>query len=270
MSEPAGILYAGQVVHRRLRPRPHRLSYRVFSLLLDVDRIGEADRACRLFSLNRLNALSHYDRDHGAGDGEPVSEFARRVLTDAGLGAATHRIELLAYPRVLGYVFNPLSVYYGYRRDGGLGGLIYEVNNTVGERTCYVVAAGVPSGGVHAQGCDKAMYVSPFTPSKGTYGFRITPPAEELTVGVQLRDSVGPLLLTYFRARGRPLDDRKIASALALHPAMTLKVTGAIHLEALRLLLKRVPVVQYRRSARFSVINIATSARASGLTDAQY
>ena len=194
MNDP-GRVYTGNVVHKRIRPRPHALSYRVFSLLLDVDKIDELAGALRTFSRNRFNLLSFHDRDHGSGDGTPAGVQARSVLAKAGIGLEGGRILLLAYPRVLGYVFNPLSVYYAFAAGGELVALIYEVNNTFGERRSYVVRAGDCQGRVHAQSAKKQMYVSPFASGSGRYGFRVTVPGETLLVGVQLHDEDGPLIL---------------------------------------------------------------------------
>jgi uncharacterized protein len=111
MIAPATI-YTGTVVHKRIRPKTHALSYGVYSLLLDVDRLDDIAKVTRLFSVNRFNILSFYDRDHGPGDGTPAATHARDILNLAGFDAANLRILLLSYPRVLGYVFNPLSVYF--------------------------------------------------------------------------------------------------------------------------------------------------------------
>ncbi len=250
----AARLFSGEVVHARLRPRPHRLRYRVFSLLLDVDEIDAVAARCRFFSRNRWNVVSFHDVDYGARDGRPVADQARENFRSAGLEAATARIELLAYPRVFGYVFNPLAVYFGYDRDGDLAGVIYEVTNTFGERTSYVVVPGAGQGGVYAHGCGKEMYVSPFTPAAGRYAFRVRPPADgEVLVGVALHDGDGALLRTHFRGCAVPFEDRHLLTALARHPLMTMKVIAAIHWEALRLYVKGVPVVRRHRSPRYSV-----------------
>jgi len=249
----AGCLYVGDVVHARLRPRAHKLRYRVFSLLLDLDRLGEVAGACRLFSHNRFNLFAFHDRDHGPGDGTPAAIHARELFTRAGLDAASLRVLLLAYPRVLGYVFNPLSVYFALAADGRLQALAYEVNNTHAERRSYVVHAGEAVNGVYAHGCAKELYVSPFTPADGRYGFRVRPPGPHVMVAVQLRDRDGALLRTHFRGDARPLGDRALAGLALRLPFLTLKVIAAIHWEALRLWLKRVPVVQRHASPRYNV-----------------
>lgn len=248
----ASRVYTGTVVHKRLRPKPHALAYEVFSLLLDADAIDDLAATNRLFSRNKFNFLSFYDRDHGAGDGTPVGDHARAVLSASGF-TADGQILLLAYPRVFGYVFNPIAVYYAFRRDGELDALIYEVSNTFGERKSYVVAAGAARQGAHAQSCPKELFVSPFASSHGRYGFRVTLPAEELLVGVNLRDGDGPLIKTHFRGRALPFSDGVFARLMLRYPLLTLKVTGAIHLEAAKLWLKGVPLVRGHRSPRYSI-----------------
>ena len=113
-------IYAGHVVHKRLRPKPHALRYRVFSLLIDVAAIDDVARRVALFSHNRFNVFSFYDKDHGPGDGTPASEVARQCLNDAGRPYEGRRVLLLSYPRIFGYVFNPLSVFYVYAPSGAL------------------------------------------------------------------------------------------------------------------------------------------------------
>lgn len=257
-ADGASAIYVGEVMHRRLRPRPHHLSYRVFALHLDLDRLDSLDRRLRLFSRNRFNLFSFHDRDHGPGDGTPLATHLREVLARAGHDVAGGRLMLLCYPRVLGYVFNPLSVVYAYDRTDALKAVIYEVNNTVGERKSYVIGIDDPAASVHAHACAKEMYVSPFTAARGDYGFRVTRPADDLVLAVTLRDHAGPLLKTLFRARRAPLDDRTLARLAAAMPFLTLKVIGAIHLEALRLWLKGVPVVRRHASPRYSVSPIAS------------
>lgn len=244
---------SGEVIHVRLRPRNHRLRYRVFSLLLDVDDIDGAASRMRLFSRNRFNLVSFHDRDHGAATGIPVGDHARTVFREAGLEAATHRVLLLAYPRILGYVFNPLVIYFGYDGAGALAGVIYEVNNTVGERTSYVIAAGEPTGGVYAHGCEKSMYVSPFTPAAARYAFRLRATPTEILAAVLVSDGDGALLRTHFKGKPTALDDRALGAAICRHPLLTFKVIAAIHWEALRLFLKGVPVVRRHRSPRFTI-----------------
>jgi uncharacterized protein len=241
------------VVHKRLRPHAHELRYRVFSLLLDIDRIDEAAAQCRWFSRNRANLLAFYDRDHGAAVDRPISQEARQIFQGAGLACDDARILLLAYPRVFGMAFNPLSVYFLVGTDGVLRGLIYEVNNTFGERKSYVLPAGAPTAETYAQNCDKELYVSPFTPPAGRYSFRVRLADGATMVGVALRDVSGPLLKTHTAGRLEPLTSSSALSAALQTPLQMAKIIGGIHWEALKLWLKGVPLVRRHRSPAYSI-----------------
>lgn len=261
MSAPLSNIYAGHVVHKRLRPRRHGFRYRVFCLCLDLDEIDALDARLRFFSRNRRNVLSFYDRDFGKGDGVPLAAFARALLNGAGLAHAAHRIKLLCYPRLFGFVFNPLSTYFCYDDAGRLRALIYEVSNTFGERRSYIIAVSEIGARIVSQACVKEMYVSPFTAIDGSYTFHIAKPEDEVVVGVALRSAEGPSLKTHFRGKRRPLSDASIIAHVARHPLMTLKVVAAIHFEALRLWLKRVPTFAHTRSPAFVVSVIKSSSR---------
>ncbi len=253
IADAGGALYRGEVVHMRLRPTPHKLRYNVFSLLLDIDRLAETLQSTRLLSYNRFNLFSVYDRDHGPGDGTTMAVHARQLLANAGIDFGSGRIWLLAYPRVLGGVFNPLSVYYACHSDGRLAGLIYEVNNTFGERHSYVIPAGDGHHGIYAQSSAKLMCVSPFTAPAGHYGFRVTQPQSNLVVGVQFHDQVGALIRTHFKGVAFPLTSRGLAAVSIGYPLMTAKVIGGIHYEAFKIWLKGVPLVKRKKSPRYAI-----------------
>ncbi|MEO1206243.1 MAG: DUF1365 domain-containing protein [Pseudomonadota bacterium] len=261
--EPAR-LCVGEVVHKRLRPKQHSLKYPVFSLLLDVDRIDDAARTTKGFARNRFAPASFHDADHGADDGTSVGDHARALFYEAGLleRGADSRVLLLCYPRIFGYVFNPLSVFYAFDKSDTLTGLIYEVNNTFKERTSYVIPCGEPLADttgqnkpqrVYAQSCSKQMFVSPFASQTGSYGFRISHPEDGILVGVNFRDADGPLLRTHFKAEAVPLTTTALNRALVRMPLMTLKVMAAIHYEAARLWIKGVPLVRGQSKARYSI-----------------
>ena len=252
MTVSASAIYVGRVIHQRITPRRHRLSYGVFSVLLDVDGIDDLARTTWLFSRNRFNAVSFHDRDHGRGDGTGVAAHARSILADAGLNAFTYRISLLCYPRIFGYVFNPLSVYFCWDQSGRLGVVIYEVSNTFHERKSYVILVGEEDQGLVRQSCTKEMYVSPFTSPEASYGFTIRPPAGDVMIGITLHDAGGAVLNARFQGNRRALTTATLASALLRYPLMTLKVIGAIHVEAARLWLKGVPLVTRHASPSFS------------------
>lgn len=238
-------LYTGTVMHQRLRPRRHHLRYRVFSLLLDLDELPALAARLRLFSLDRFNLFSFHGRDHGAGEPQGPRAHVERQLQAAGLPTGGP-IRLLAMPRMLGHVFNPLSVYFCHAPGGALQALLYEVNNTFGERHSYLVPVApeqsAGEGRWVEQRCDKHLHVSPFLPLDMHYRFRVRPPGEDLSVGVQAHDAQGAVLVARLDAQRRPLCDAALLQAFCTHPLLTLKVVGAIHWEALRLWCKGVPL----------------------------
>lgn len=242
----ASSLYRGAVMHQRRRPKPHRLSYRVFWLLLDLAEIDDLDRRLRLFSRGRTNLLSFHDRDYGDGSGASlrpqVEAWLRRADIDIGAGP----IRLLTMPRVLGYVFNPISLYYCHETDGRLAAVIYEVTSTFGERRAYVIPVPVEDqqAGLIRQGAAKALYVSPFLGMEMDYEFRGHAPGERLDLAITGLDAEGPLITAVMSGERRPLKDRDLLAAAVAVPLLTLKVIAAIHWEALKLWLKGVPLTR--------------------------
>lgn len=231
---PAPALYDGRTVHVRFAPFEHRLSYAIFQLLVDVD--APVPPGLSWLKHNRFGPLAFFDRDHGDRSGAPLRGWVEARLAEAGIQAGGGPIRLLSFPRVLGYVFNPLSVFFAYRPDGQLAAVIYEVNNTFGETHSYVAPAdGTP---VERQEADKVFHVSPFFAVEGGYAFTLRGPGQTLTLTIDkavngVRDHVATL-----KATARPLDDRHLRRAFFKVPFLTLKVIVAIHWEALKLLLK--------------------------------
>lgn len=238
----ASALYRGEVRHHRLRPRDHRLRYRVFWLLLDLAEIDGLDRRLRLFSRDRFNLLAFYDRDHGDRSGGDLRSHVTACLARAGVDIGSGPIRLLTMPRVLGYVFNPISVYYCHMPDGTLAAMVYEVASTFGEHHAYVVPIAEPdrASGRIRQAAAKALYVSPFLDMDMDYRFSGHAPGMQLRLAVLCADAQGPLLTASLAAHRRPLSDRDLAYAVAAMPLLTLKVIVAIHWEALKLWLKGV------------------------------
>lgn len=233
----AGALYDGRVMHRRLIPFGHRFSYRVVSLWLDIDRIAEATAACRLLGHRRFAPFGFDERDHGPRDGSPLRPWVERQLAARGIDLAGGEIRLLCFPRVLGYVFNPLSIFFCWHADGRLVALIHQVHNTFDQQHCYVLPVDPrrPSGAPVLQQCEKQLYVSPFIGPDATYRFRIKEPDERLSVLIRQSVPEGELLLATLTGDRRPLTDWQLARAFFAHPLMSFKVIGAIHWEALKL-----------------------------------
>jgi DUF1365 family protein len=230
-------LYAGIVAHRRLRPKPHRLRYRIFSLLLDLDEIAALCERLHLFSRRRFNLFSFDERDHGDGSGASLREWAEGHLAAAGIELKGGPIRLLAMPRVLGYGFNPLSIWFCYFRNGNLAALLHEVHNTFGERHTYLIPV-TESYGVVTQECVKTFHVSPFMAMDMRYEFRVLAPGQRLNVFIEGSDAEGPIIVASYAARRRALTDAALLRVFFLTPLLTFKVVGGIYWEALRLWLK--------------------------------
>ncbi len=231
-------LYHGTVVHKRFKPVRHRLSYSVFNVLLPLEQIDDICSRIWCLSRNRFNLVSFHDRDHGCRDGLNVAEYVENTFLDAGFSREFHSYYALLYPRILGYAFNPLTTYFAIDRTGEIAAMLYEVSNTFGEHTHYMVAGGQTENGVLTQTCRKAFHVSPFNEADGDYGFRVTLPDDHISVGVTLRRAREPVLNAYFSGRGTPLTSAALLKAVIRQPLMTWKVIIGIHFEAGRLWLK--------------------------------
>ena len=234
----AGALYIGEVMHQRLRPFGHRLAYRVFSLLVDLDRLDELDRMSPLFSVDAANLVAFRQSDHVA-EGT-LRAHADRLLAQAGLEKPAARILLLCYPRIFGYVFNPISVYFAYDDAGSLVALIYAVRNTFGEKHSYVarIEPGDMSDAGVRQTRRKLFHVSPFVGMDARYHFHVLPPGETVRLRINETEAGEPLLAASFGGSVAQLNSAALTACLLKIPLMTWKITAGIHWEALKLWLK--------------------------------
>lgn len=221
-------LLTGTVMHRRLRPVENRFSYPVFFLRLPLTRLEQAR-----IPTNRWGLASFHFRDHGARDGSHPLEWIRQLLAREGI-AADGEVWLHCFPRVLGYVFNPVSFWFCEDRAGRLRAVLAEVNNTFGERHSYLLAGDTLE-------TRKVFHVSPFFPVAGRYRFAFTADSERHVARIDYLDDAGPQLLTSISGHATPLTRGALARALLRHPFLTFGVVARIHWQALKLWRKGVP-----------------------------
>ncbi len=242
LSQPQ--LCFGQVRHARLRPARNAFAYGNYYLRLPLRALGDKDFGGALFSRNRFNLLSFVDADHGDGSTALVA-WIDALLKKEGVPDADGEIWLQAMPRVLGFVFNPVSFYFCHRRDGGLRAVLCDVRNTFGERHFYLLDTGWEIDYGSELSARKVFHVSPFCKVEGRYRFRfmrVMRGAREQTLAcIDYDDADGPLLQTSVSGRASMLTSASVARAFFCFPLMTFGVVLRIHLQALRLWFKRVP-----------------------------
>lgn len=235
-------LFFGKVRHTRLRPKLHKFKYSVFSVFLDLDKLDSYSKSFKLFGYNKFAPISFYDSDHGPEDGRSVSEWIRRYLKIYGF-SGDGKIFIQCYPRVFGYVFNPIATYFCYSAEKNLEAVVYEVRNTFKQKHCYVLPV-VGSQKNIRQYCSKSLYVSPFNEMDHSYSFKLYFSLNKFFLSVVERDAFGDLLIASFSANKVAFNEKNLARALIKFPFMTFKVIAAIHLEALKLWLKGMPLVK--------------------------
>jgi DUF1365 family protein len=235
-------IYFGAVCHHRHGPRTHRLRYSLCYLYVDLDEVEALDRGGPLFGCNRPALLAYHDRDHGPGDGTPLRAHLDAALTDAGYAPQRWRYRLLTMPRLLGYVFNPISVVYCHGEDDRLIAMLYEVSNTFGERLSYLLPVPADARGVITQRCPKRLFVSPFFDMAGAYCFRFKAPDANLKLHIRYAEGDTPLLDAVLVGTRQEFTRAALVRALVGYPLMTIKVIAGIHWEALRLWAKGLPL----------------------------
>ncbi len=232
----APLILRGEVLHTRHRPRRHAFRYPTTALLLPMRSLASAPSAA--LARNRFGLLSFYDRDHGEGGNDALA-WARDLLAREGV-QADGELWLQTYPRVLNYVFKPVSFWFALRRDGSLAAVIAEVNNTFGERHVYLLDGPDLRWGatVHAR---KVFHVSPFCAVQGSYAFRFMRVRDRIVARIEHGDAHGPVLTTSVGGTTQTLTRAAVRQAFLRSPLLTLMVTARIHMQALRLWRKRVP-----------------------------
>ena len=253
-------LYFGNVMHARLKPMGHRFSYKVFSLLIDLDRLDDADRMSRLFGVNRAALYSFHESDHGNRDGTSLRAYVNRIASEKEIDLKDGQIQLLCYPRLFGYTFNPLSVYFCRDAAGSLAMLIYEVRNTFGDIHSYALPVKpdeMSQAGVR-QEQNKLFYVSPFIEMAMRYYFRVAPPGNFVKLRILETDAEGPILSATFNGKREPLTTLWLLRAFLNLPLVTFKILAAIHWEALRLWIKGAKLVARPQKASLGKKGLGT------------
>lgn len=238
MSDRSGLqLYRSRVTHRRHGRPGYRFAYRVFNVLADIDRLDEAAGAHRWFSHNRRNLVAIHDRDHGAKDGSPLRPWIDDVLAKADIDLEGGTVNLLCYPRVLNYVFNPLSLWFCYHHDGSLRAVLCEVRNTFGEWHGYLLHGNGSALALPVRDrAAKVFHVSPFLPVTGYYRFRLSEPCDDYAATVSYYKADGdnqPTMVALQQGQALPATDRQLLRCALAMPLMTVKVITAIHWQAL-------------------------------------
>ena len=236
-------IYNGTVIHKRFKPKKHFFKYKVFSLFLDLSELKELHNNLNFFSLNKFNLISFYEKDHGERDGSSLLDWVKNNLRSNSISTDNIKVKLLCYPRILGYVFNPLSIFFVYDNDENLISILYEVKNTFGEQHTYVFKIEGENKLIQ-NNCSKKFHVSPFIEMDCNYFFRILNPGDKLSVIIDQYDQEGKILFASQDGVRSDLTNKNLMNSYLKHPLMTFKIISAIHFEAFKLWIKGIKFVK--------------------------
>ena len=236
-------IYNGSVIHKRFKPKIHFFKYKVFSLFLDLSELKELHNNLNFFSLNKFNLISFYEKDHGERDGSSLLDWVKNNLRSNSISTDNIKVKLLCYPRILGYVFNPLSIFFVYDNDENLISILYEVKNTFGEQHTYVFKIEGENKFIQ-NNCPKKFHVSPFIEMDCNYFFRILNPGDKLSVIIDQYDQEGKILFASQDGVRSDLTNKNLMNSYLKHPLMTFKIISAIHFEAFKLWIKGIKFVK--------------------------
>ena len=236
-------IYTGNVIHKRFKPKKHYFKYKVFSLLIDLSEIKLLDQNLKIFSYNKFNIVSFYDKDHGARNGSSIKDWVISNLKKNKIDTENIQIKLLCYPRIFGYVFNPLSVFYIYDRSSNLISILYEVKNTFGEQHTYVFKTEINHNLIQHT-CKKKFHVSPFIEMDCTYFFRLLKPGNKISVIIDQNDNKGKILYASQDGVRSEINNINLIKSYLKHPLMTFKIIFAIHYEAFKLWSKGIKFIK--------------------------
>ena len=245
-------IYNGNVIHKRFKPKEHFFKYKVFSLLIDLSELNELNDKLKFFSLNKFNLISFYEKDHGERDGTSLLNWVKLNLSNNNINTENIKIKLLCYPRILGYVFNPLSIFFIYDKNGNLISILYEVKNTFGEQHTYIFKV-KDENKLIQNNCSKKFHVSPFIEMDCNYFFRILNPGENLSVVIDQYDQEGKILFASQDGKRTDLTSNNLIHSYLKHPLMTFKIISAIHFEAFKLWIKGIKFVKKKLNIKNNI-----------------
>ena len=225
-------IYNGIITHHRFKPIKHSLKYKTFSLLLDLDEVESLTKKISIFSLNKFNIFSFYNKDHGARDGSSLKQWVLENIKKFNINSNITQIKLLCYPRIFGYVFNPLSIFYCYE-ENRLKVIFYEVKNTFNEQHTYIFK--IKNNENIEQKCKKKFYVSPFMDMETYYNFKLINPNEKLSVFIKQTDKKDIILTATQTGDKKEFTFKQLIFNFIKYPFMTIKIITSIHYEALLL-----------------------------------
>ena len=236
-------IYSGNVVHKRFKPKIHFFKYKVFSLLIDLSELELLNKNLKIFSYNKFNIVSFYDIDHGARDGSSIRGWVIDNLKKNYIDTKNIQIKLLCYPRIFGYVFNPLSVFYIYDNNSNLISVMYEVKNTFGEQHTYIFKTDIDQNLIQHK-CKKKFHVSPFIEMDCIYFFRLLKPGKKISVIIDQNDKEGKILYASQDGVRSEMSNANFIKSYLKHPLMTFKIILAIHFEAFKLWSKGIKFIK--------------------------
>ena len=236
-------IYNGQVIHKRFKPKVHYFKYKVFSLLIDLSELDILDKKINFFSINKFNLISFHEKDHGERDGSSLNKWVHQNLEKNNIQTKDIKIKILCYPRIFGFVFNPLSVFYVYNLKDQLISILYEVKNTFGEQHTYIFKVTKDSNLIQ-NNCSKKFHVSPFIEMDCTYFFRLLKPGNKISVIIDQYDNEDKILYASQDGRRSDLNSKHLIISYLKHPIMTFKIILAIHFEAFKLWAKGIKFIK--------------------------
>ena len=235
-------IYNGTVIHKRFKPKVHFFRYKVFSLLIDLSDLNYLNKKISFFSYNSFNLISFFDKDHGDRDGSSLIDWVKKNLMKNNINSENIKIKLLCYPRIFGYVFNPLSVFFVYDQNENLISILYEVKNTFGEQHTYVFKA--ENNNLLQHNCSKKFHVSPFIEMNCNYFFRILRPSEKISVVIDQYQLNEKILFASQDGKRVDFNSKELLKSYLKHPLMTFKIISAIHFEAFKLWIKGIKFIK--------------------------